>query len=268
MSDWQEDWQTIRKWTEQITQEAAERAIQLLHAGTLVSRKADGTLVTEIDREIERFLRDAITARFPDHAILGEEYGFTGDVNAPLWAIDPIDGTVNLANNIPHWGVSVGLLAGGESVVGVAAFPLLREVYSGAKGFGATRNGEPLTFLSSGGATTWDQTHAICSTSVRRIDFSRVPVRPRVNGSAALDVCWTSAGFVVGCQSIGVSLYDIAAGLCLAQEVGAVVGWHSGDPWNPLSLLTDGKRENDLLIIAPPDTLQFLQENIQWRTTV
>ncbi|GAB4453201.1 MAG: inositol monophosphatase family protein [Armatimonadaceae bacterium] len=260
------NWAEVQEWTEQITRQAADRAMHLLDAGTKVSRKTDGTLVTEIDREIERFLRDAISARYPDHAILGEEYGYQGTTDAPLWAIDPIDGTVNLANGVPHWGVSVGLIADGEPVVGVVAFPLLGEFYSGAKGNGATRNGVPLSPLPSGGPTTWDQTYAICSFSVRAIDFSHVPVRPRVNGSAALDVCWTAAGFVAGCQSIGVSLYDVAAGICLAKEMGADVGWLSGEDWSALDLLQQGKRENDVLLIAPPATLAFLRENVRWRT--
>lgn len=251
-------------WTVDLTTRAAEMAVARASQGMTVAKKVDGSVVTDIDHAVERFLRDAITDRFPDHAILGEEYGHDArpDADAPLWAIDPIDGTVNLANGLPHWGVSVGLILQDVPALGVVVFPLLGETFAGAAGLGATRNGVALPPLSPGGPTDWEDAYAICSTSVRRADFSRMPCRLRVLGSAALEVCWVATGQLRGAQVIGVSLYDIAAGVCLAREVGATVGWLSGEVWSPRGMAAEGKRENDVLITAPPATLDFVRANL------
>lgn len=257
-----EEW---RDFAAQITMEAAERAKALYAQGTTVHEKADGSVVTDIDREVERFLRQRIADAYPDHAVLGEEYGSVGAGDAPLWALDPVDGTTNLANGLPHWGVSVGLVVGGEPVIGALAFPLLEEFYVGALELGATRNGVPLTPLPLGGPTHWEDTYAICSTSVREINFDAIPARLRVFGSAALELCWTATGQVRGCQSIGVSLYDIAAGVCIAREVGAEIQWLSGEVWNAGEMRQNGGRARDVLITAPAQTLAFLRERVRYR---
>ena len=261
------DWIAIRDWTIELTQNAATQAAELLRQDVDIQRKADGTVVTNIDKMIEQFLRDAISSRFPDHAILGEEYGFAPRAdNAPLWAIDPIDGTVNLANGLPHWGVSVALIADSDPVVGVVSCPLLRETFAAAKGAGVTLNGKPLPLLSPGGETTWDDVYAICSVSVRDVDFARLAARLRIHGSAALELCWVAAGRVVGAQSIGTSLYDVAAGILIAREVGSETGWLSGEDWSALEMAAKGPRKDDILLTATPATVSFLRQRIAFRT--
>lgn len=260
------------QWTKALVAEAAAQAETRMRrgdaAGASVQRKADGSVVTEIDQAIERFLRDAITTRFPDHQIIGEEYGFDAREGeaAYLWALDPIDGTSNLANGLPQWAVSVGLIENDTVIVGVVSSPLLRETYSGAAGLGAALNDVPLAPLPAGGPTDWEDTYAICSTSARLMDFAGVPSRLRVHGSAALEVCWTASGVVRGCQSIGTKIYDVAAGLCIAREVGARPAWLGGDDWTAREMTRRGPREDDLLLTAAPATLAFLRERLRWRT--
>lgn len=245
-------------WLGGMTAEAADMATAMLKRGMSIQQKADGTVVTDIDRAVERYVRDAIAARFPGHAILGEEFGHEDKGDAPLWAIDPIDGTTNLANGLPLWGVSIGLIEGDAPTVGCLSFPLLGETYAAASGLGATRNGEPLLPLPSGGETGWEDTYGICSSSVRQVDFSRLSARLRVLGSAALEVCWVAAGKLHGCQNIGVSLYDVAAGLCVAHETGARVRWLRGGVYSPRAHAATGPRPDDVLLIAPQATLDHL----------
>ena len=258
-----------REWAEATVREAGARAKAMWAASDFsVQRKADGSVVTDIDRTIEQWIRGEIAARFPGHAVLGEEFGHDphADSDAPLWAIDPVDGTTNLANGLPHWGVSLGLVDAGEPVVGALSFPLLDETYVAAKGLGATRNGVALPALPPGGPTTWDDTYGMCSVSIRRVDFRDVPVRVRVVGSAALELCWVAAGRFRGCQSIGVSLYDIAAGVVVAGEVGATAAWlRDPHPWNATAMLREGRRENDILVTAPPETRAFLLSHLHLR---
>ena len=264
-----EDWAETRRWTETIVKEAVQIADDMANAGTMNRRqKPDGSTVTDIDQTVERFLRNALLQKFPNHAVLGEEFGREAkndDPNAPLWAIDPIDGTTNLASGLPHWGISVGLVVQNAPVVGVLAFPRLNETYSACLGAGATRNGVLLPQLSPGGPTQWENTYAVCSHSARHMDFARVPARLRVFGSAALELCWVAAGKLAGAQSIGTSLYDVAAGACLAQEVGAEMGWLSGKRWSP-DEMASGPIETDVLLCAPKETLRFLRENLRLPT--
>jgi len=105
--------------------------------------KHDGTPVTEADEACERALRAEIANAFPDHAVLGEEEGSSGDSSA-RWILDPIDGTKNFAAGIPIWGTLVALEVDGEIVCGVISCPALRERYAAARGLGAECNGEPI----------------------------------------------------------------------------------------------------------------------------
>ena len=116
--------------------------------------------------------------------------------------------------------------------------------------------------LAPGGPTAWEETYAVCSTSVRVLDFSQMPCRLRVLGSAALEVCWTAAGHLRGCHVIGASLYDVVAGICCAREVGAQVGWLSGQDWSARAMAAEGARAGDALITAPPATLAYVRQSI------
>ena len=109
-----------------------------------VFTKQDGSLVTRADQEIERTLRGRIAERFPGHAVLGEEGGLIGSGSAPLWVIDPIDGTNNFAWGIPIFATLIALQHDGETVVGVVSAPALRERYEAAAGQGARMNGSPI----------------------------------------------------------------------------------------------------------------------------
>lgn len=102
--------------------------------------KADGTLVTAADKEIESSLRDRIKKAFPDHAILGEEEGLEGDPRSPVWIIDPIDGTNNFAWGIPIFATLIALRVDGSTVMGVVSAPALGERYEASRGGGATMN--------------------------------------------------------------------------------------------------------------------------------
>ena len=114
-------------------------------------KKADGTWVTEADWKAEAQMRLRLSRVFPEHNILGEEEGLTSagggppTDGAPTWVLDPIDGTNNFIAGIPAWATLVGLQIDGESVVGVAHAPALRETYDAAIGLGARMNGSPIS---------------------------------------------------------------------------------------------------------------------------
>ncbi|MFG1391809.1 histidinol-phosphatase [Xanthobacter agilis] len=108
---------------------------------TAFERKADESPVTIADKAIEAALRAAITARFPGHAILGEEAGLTrGDDH--LWVVDPIDGTKSFITGMPLFGALIAFARRGEPQVGVIEVPALGERWVGVPGR-TTFNGEP-----------------------------------------------------------------------------------------------------------------------------
>lgn len=110
-------------------------------AETGVRMKSDGTPVTEADEEIERVLRQEIASAFPEHDVLGEEEGSTGEGPA-RWILDPIDGTKNFSWGIPVWATLIALEVEAEIVCGVVSAPALGDRWTAARGGGARRNGD------------------------------------------------------------------------------------------------------------------------------
>lgn len=115
----------------------AETEILPLFLNVTAERKADGTEVTEADRQAEVRMRAHIQTHYPDHAILGEEQGRSGPEDARFcWVLDPIDGTAGFTIGVPLFGTLVGLLEDGEPVLGVIHLPGLDETVYAAKGSG------------------------------------------------------------------------------------------------------------------------------------
>lgn len=119
-------------------------AITLEHFGGVLAaeRKGDGTPVTVADRAAESLIREGIQARYPDHGILGEEFGETNPGAPVRWILDPIDGTRSFMRGVPLYGVLIGVEVEGEPTVGVAHFPALGETVSAATGLGCQWNTE------------------------------------------------------------------------------------------------------------------------------
>jgi histidinol-phosphatase len=105
--------------------------------------KGDGTPVTIADREAEQLIRGKVEARYPDHSILGEEYGESNEGARVRWILDPIDATRAFMHGVPIYGVLIGIEVEGVSAVGVSNFPALREIVAAGKGLGCTWNGKP-----------------------------------------------------------------------------------------------------------------------------
>lgn len=109
--------------------------------------KADGTIVTEADEEVETALRSEIRDAYPGHAIFGEEGGRSGD-GTDRWILDPIDGTINFAAGIQVWATLIAFESAGEVLAGVVSAPALAERYEAARGCGSQLNGEAIRVSS------------------------------------------------------------------------------------------------------------------------
>jgi len=108
-----------------------------------VERKRDTTHVTDADRAAEQVIRAAILDRFPDDAIVGEEFGAEGQ-SGRRWIIDPIDGTANYLRGIPVWATLIGLERDGRCEVGVVSAPAMPRRWWAARGEGAFADGRPM----------------------------------------------------------------------------------------------------------------------------
>jgi histidinol phosphatase-like enzyme (inositol monophosphatase family) len=109
--------------------------------GVAIERKADRSVVTIADRAAEQLIRQRIAARFPDHAIVGEEFGADSKSAACTWFVDPIDGTASFVRGVPFFGTLMGLVIDGTPAVGVCYIPALEEMFAAATGLGCRWNG-------------------------------------------------------------------------------------------------------------------------------
>jgi len=137
-----------------MTKELLDAAIEIARIGgqhTLkyfkkdinIISKEDDSPVTIADRETEQVMRREIQKRFPDHGIIGEEYGQTNKESNITWVLDPIDGTKSFIHGVPFYTTLIGVLVDDEPVVGIINAPALDELCAAGIGLGATLNGEP-----------------------------------------------------------------------------------------------------------------------------
>ena len=109
------------------------------------SFKGKDDIVTNVDIEIENFIISKMKEKFPNHSIVSEEFNPDGKMSENCYTIDPIDGTVNFANGLGHYGIQIALVTGGKNVVSVIFFPNENELFTATLGGGAWLNGKPIS---------------------------------------------------------------------------------------------------------------------------
>lgn len=121
--------------------QAGRRTLAFFQTGVSVDYKADQSPVTQADRQAEEYIRGQIGSYYPDHAILGEEFGADDHGSRVKWIIDPIDGTKSFLRGIPLYATLIGLEIDGRASAGAAYFPALDEMIYAADGLGCWWNG-------------------------------------------------------------------------------------------------------------------------------
>jgi fructose-1,6-bisphosphatase/inositol monophosphatase family enzyme len=118
----------------EVAREAGEITLRHFRRSFVTARKADGSFVTQADRESERFIRTRIEEQFPQDSVLGEEEATRAGSSGRQWIIDPIDGTYSFVHGVPLYGVLLALEIADESILGVVNLPALGElVAAGAR---------------------------------------------------------------------------------------------------------------------------------------
>jgi myo-inositol-1(or 4)-monophosphatase len=194
-------------------------------------------IVTTADTESERLIADRLDTAFPDDAVVGEE-GTEGS-GRRTWFVDPLDGTFNFARGLPFWCVSIGLVQGGEPVVGVVFDALHDELFSARAGAGAFLNGSSIH--SSNVSDPMDATLQLATNFDRDVigrsiaDFNAVArdvMRVRNMGALALEIAYVGAGRLDVVAQRGSHPWDYAAAVVIAQAAGATVTELNGDPFD------------------------------------
>jgi myo-inositol-1(or 4)-monophosphatase len=245
--------------------EAVTRAgeVQLSRFGTnmRVDKKGAIDLVTEIDLQIEREFRAMIAERFPDHVVLGEEFGSSDDREATsrfCWVFDPVDGTTNYAHGLPIFCSSLALEIDGELMVGAIYDPTRRELFTAERGKGAWLNGAPLR------VSTADELIDSLLVTGFHYGIQRDPEElvslfrefitksraVRRLGSAALDLCYVAAGRFDGYWESKIQPWDVAAGGLIVEEAGGRVSTIAGEPFRSRAgsvLATNGQIHDRML---------------------
>jgi myo-inositol-1(or 4)-monophosphatase len=246
------------RWLEEIVQAAGDIALKHFRQVT-TARKADNTVVTIADREVEAFLRDALLQAFPADSLLGEELGAQGGNSRRLWAIDPIDGTAAYAAGLPVWGVSVGILQDWEPVAGIFYLPLLKELYL-SHGNDALFNGRSIHVDASNHIDD-ESFLSVTSAAHRkyRIDFIG---KTRALGSTAANICYVARGTAVAALLGRPSLWDIAGVLPALRVAGGDLRCLSGRPLD-LAALADGHKCPDPVLAGAPWALDYFSRRIE-----
>ena len=224
-----------------------------------VDYKSARDVVTEVDHVSEALILEAIRRAWPGDGILaeesGEHAGTTGGARSALtrgrtWVVDPLDGTINYANGIPVFCVSVALVVDGQPAVGVVHDPTRLETFSAAAGGPARLDGRPITVSDKERLSDFVVSLALGGRSVAtRARNVRKAIRvSRSMGSAALALAYVANGrFDAFVQQGGLSAWDVAAAGLIADRAGARVTGLDGDRWFDLA-----RKPRSIGVLAAP----------------
>jgi myo-inositol-1(or 4)-monophosphatase len=206
-----------------------------------IDYKSARDVVTEADHQAEALILDAIRGRFPDDRILAEESGHhaaaagaSEELAGRVWIVDPLDGTVNYANGIPFFCVSIALVIDGRPAVGVIHDPTRGELFAATANGPATLDGRRVQVSRKERLTDFVISLALGGRAVAtRSRAVRKAVRiPRSMGSAALALAYVANGrFDAFVQQGGLSAWDVAAAGLIAERAGATVTDFDGGRW-------------------------------------
>ncbi len=201
-----------------------------------VSAKRDKDFVTEVDKAAEAAIIGVLHEAYPDHAILAEESGASGD-SEHVWIIDPLDGTTNFIHGFPQYCISIAQTQKGVLQHAVIYDPNRNELFTASKGAGAFLNERRIrvskraklneVLVGTGFPFRYFE-HVDAYLGIFR-DMMHKTAGVRRPGAAALDLAWVAAGRIDGFWELGLSPWDMAAGALLIAEAGGLVGDLTGE---------------------------------------
>lgn len=243
---------------------AAYKAAEILRSrfGNIsrVHKKDAVEIVTEADTESENEIISAIRAKFPEHSILSEESGLKDGSGEFRWVIDPLDGTVNFAHQVPIFCISIALTYRDDIVLGIVLNPVDGQLYTALHGQGAHLNGRPIrvsaiTAVSESLLVTGFPYHirnVFEPIMTRYGNCLKASQAVRRLGSAALDICYVACGCFEGFWEQYLKPWDTAAATLIAAEAGATVTTFSNQPYKLSDqeiLVTNGHIQDEMIAL-------------------
>lgn len=223
-----------------------------------VSQKAEwNNLVTNVDKDAEATILQVLLGAFPHHSVLAEESGTHVGTDQHQWVIDPLDGTRNFANGLPHVAVNIGLVSQGKLLLGLTLDPVRNEMFVAINGGGCWLNNHPISTIDSGSLR-----EAVVGTDMGYLnqpgknllamihDLWPNIQSVRMMGSAALGLAYVACGRLSLYAHHYVQPWDIAPGMLLVQEAGGIVTNITGQP--------SDYRQNSIIAGAPNAHAAFI----------
>lgn len=201
-----------------------------------IEKKGRNDYVSDADREAEREVIETIHKHYPDHAILAEESGTSGESDT-LWIIDPLDGTTNYLHGFPVFCVSIGVQVSGRMEHAVVYDPMRQELFTATRGTGAQLDGRRIRVS---GQTQLERALIGTGFPFRQAPQELPPYLKMLEkvvqntsgvrrpGAAALDLCYVAAGRLDGFWETGLAPWDLAAGSLIIREAGGIVSGLDG----------------------------------------
>ena len=213
---------------ETAARQAGQLVMERFRSDVQVSLKGRANVVTDADLASERLILDHVTGEYPEFGVLSEESDPVAGSAPYTWVVDPIDGTRNFAEGIPHFCIVVAIARGGDVVAGVTYDPVRDELFAAQQGAGAHLNGQRIRV-----SDRQNIDEAILGFDLG-YDFGQAKhlmdmvagVWPQISGyrlmgSSALSIAYTAAGRIDLYAHHSLSAWDIASGILLAREAGA-----------------------------------------------
>ena len=203
-----------------------------------VSLKGPNNFVTNADKKAEEIIISELEKSKKNFSILTEESGFIEKKDKEnFWIVDPIDGTTNFLNGVPHFCISIALLVDKEIIAGVTYDPIKDEIFFAEKNNGSYLNNKSIRVSQKN--KIYDCLYGVNFRNNLPENFLI-----RNTGSAALDLAYVSSGRFDGCLQKNVNLWDIAAGTLLIKEAGGIVDNFELKKFNKISIKASNERIN------------------------
>ncbi len=224
---------------------AAQKGAHMLREGfgtvkEVQTKEGRHNLVTEYDHKVEQAIMSTIKAHFSDHTFLAEESGAIGESSGKIqWIIDPLDGTVNFAHEIPVFSVSIAATCQSQVLSSVIINPMLQECFLAEHKMGAYLNGKRLSVTKT---ATLDKAIAATGFPYNSHEnplncyglfthFGKMGIPVRRLGSAALDLAYLAAGRYDLFWEVSLEPWDYAAGKLLVEEAGGTFSAFDNTPY-------------------------------------
>ena len=195
------------------------------------SKGRQGDLVTNVDIEIEKKIKEYLLSKTPSITILAEESGKTSNSSELMWCIDPLDGTTNYTHGYPFYGTSIGLVYKGIPLLGSISIPYLDELYWACHNKGSYCNDVRLKVTNPKSLSesllvtgfSYDRFDTIDNNYAEFCYLTHKTRGVRRGGAAAVDLAFVASGKVDGFWERGLQIWDIAAGAIIVKEAGGVI---------------------------------------------